>query len=115
MENVLESTQSFQLSLSFSQGGGDRYLVISSLLTTFQFPWAVCIREQCSTGELWSEAVYTQDPTCGPRACEGCYFWLAAAWSRGLSVGEVCQLCACRAPPGQAIQNHICAPARMNQ
>lgn len=51
IENVLEPTQSFQFSLSFSQGGGDRYLVISSLLTTFQFPWAVSIREQCSTAQ----------------------------------------------------------------
>lgn len=48
MENLLEPTQQnsgFQLFLIFSLGGGDCYLVISSLLTTLQFPWAACASE----------------------------------------------------------------------
>lgn len=47
MENLLELTQNsgFQLFPIFSLGGGDGYLVISRLLTTFQFPWAACASE----------------------------------------------------------------------
>lgn len=63
----------------------------------------MCIREQCSTvKESCSETVGAQDPTSTLCAFEGCYFWLATAWSCGLSwaVGEACQLRICTAPPG---------------
>jgi len=56
---------------------------------------------QHTKDELLSKTVGMQDPTPTPHAFEGCYFWLAAAWSCGLtlSVSEVCQLCTCRESP----------------